>query len=145
MLGHGVRNMRGETQAIAIWICDNHFSGTPRRILRSLGWLNAASTEKAKALINVGHNEIGGPTCLAVSGVLGEEDGLALPGELQKEGEARLELMLPIDSKAKALHIERQAIRCTGNPKLRYDCLAHDVLSLPHNAGIKRRRSGPLE
>jgi len=85
------------------------------------------------ALINVRHNEVDCAANLTVPSVLRQEDGLTLPGQLEKEWKTRLELMLPINDKAQALHVERQAVGCASDSELRYDCLSHDVPPMPPN------------
>lgn len=64
---------------------------------------------------------------LAISRVLGEEDRLTLPSELDKERKARFEPMLPVDCEAEALDIEAQAQLCVCNAQLRDDCLWHYI------------------
>jgi len=79
-------------------------------------------------MVYIRYDEVHGATNFAISGVLGEKDGLTLAGQLHEQRKAGLVLMLPVDGKAQAFNIERQAPTGVGDAELRNDRLrSHSV------------------
>src|SRR5690606_3597569 len=76
--------------------------------------------------VGIRNYKVGGSTYLTVTGVLGEVNRLSIPGQLHKNGESRLETMLPVNCKAQPFPVKSEATPGVGDAKLWYDSLSHN-------------------
>lgn len=93
--------VRGEAQAVAVRIDDQHFAASPIGIVWRLLDGHPRSAERAVQGIDVGDDEIHRTAYFAVTGVFGQKDRLALAGELGEQRKAGFEAVLPVDEEAR--------------------------------------------
>ncbi|KAI1693054.1 hypothetical protein Ddc_23182 [Ditylenchus destructor] len=122
--GSGV-GVAGKAKAVAIGVAQQHFAGAPFGVMRGLLDRHVGGTEGAVQAVDVVDDEVHRAADLAVAAVFGEEDRLAVAGELGEQREAGFEAVFPVDHETQPLHVERQGGIGVAHAQLRDDGLGH--------------------
>ena len=96
---HRSVHVGGKAQSVAVRVTQEHLAAAPSGVVRWLLDRYVGGTEGAVQGVDVFNDEVHRAADLAVAAVFGEEDRLAVAGELGEQREAGFEAVLRGDSK----------------------------------------------